>query len=361
MPSRPIVLDLASSPAPSVQDGRPAALVGVIEDLVALLEAQFPAGADFPADALKTRLQHSRERLRTAERVDDISPAGLRLVGDASQAYARLSGHVSAREAEFYGVIRLLRELVDGLRGDAQAFRHDLMQSSDRVADLTQIEDIRTLRRALSREVDQLRQCVQQGERQESTRLAQVTGDLKKVDAAMAAQAAEERERASGLPTRAVLLGELAEAPATTASLVVCRIDEPEAIIDGHGAAVMDRVVVALAQLLKGSFGNDLKVYRTSTQCVAMFLPLMPARRTAQLVKQVQARVAPEYEYERHGVKRSVVFTFSAVVTQSAGKGPTDAGDALVRAEAQATRLAGLSQLQAESTGFGRLVSWLST
>lgn len=361
MPSRPIVLDLTSSSPSSAPDGRAAALAGVIEDLVSLLESQFPSSADFPADALRTRLQQSRERVRSAERAGDVPPAGLRLVADASQAYARLTGHVAAREAEFYGVIRLLRELVDGLRGDAQAFRHDLLRSSERVADLTQIEDIRTLRRALTREVDQLRQCVQHGEHQESSRLARVAGDLEKVDAAMAAQAADQREGPSGLLTRAVLLGDLATAPVTTASLVVCRIDEPDAIVEGHGAPVLERVVVALSHLLKGTFGNDLEVYRTSTQCVAMFLPLMVARRTAQLIKQVQARVAPEYEYERHGVKRSVVFTFSAVVVQSAGKAPNDATDALGRAETQATTLQGLSQLEVESTGLGRLVGWLSS
>jgi GGDEF domain-containing protein len=360
MPSRPIVLDLTSPPVAS-PDGRAVALTGVIEDLVALLESQFPTGADFPSDALRTRLQQSRERLRSAEHPEDVQPAGLRLVGDASQAYARLSGHVAAREAEFYGVIRLLRELVDGLRGDAQAFRHDLLRSSERVADLTQIEDIRTLRRALSREVDQLRQCVQHGEHRESSRLAQVAGDLEKVDAAMAAKADDERKRTSGLLTRAVLLGDLEAAPATSASIVVCRIDEPDAIVEGHGAPVLDRVVVALSHLLKGTFGKDLKVYRTSTQCVAMFLPLMIAKRTAQLIKQVQARVAPEYEYERHGVKRSVVFTFSAVVVQCAGKGPSDASDALLRAESQAAALEGLSQLGVEATGLGRIVGWLSS
>jgi hypothetical protein len=166
MPSRPITLELAAA-APTAQDHR-AALVGVVEDLVALLEVQFPSAAEFPADSLKTRLHQSRDRLRAAELAEEVSTAGLRLIGDASQAYARITGHASARESEFTGVIRLLRELVDGLRGDAMNFRNDLMRSSERVADLTHIEDIRTLRRALNREVDQLRQCVAQGERQEA-------------------------------------------------------------------------------------------------------------------------------------------------------------------------------------------------
>jgi GGDEF domain-containing protein len=360
MTTRPITLRLAEdepSPAPSE---RRAALVGVVEDLVALLEAQFPSSPEFPGEALRTRLNLSRDRLRAADHPEDVSEAGLRLVGDASQAYARLSGHVSARDAEYTGVIRLLRELVDGLRGDAMAFRNDLLASSERVADLTQIEDIRTLRRALNREVDQLRQCVQRGEHQEASRIAQVAGDLKKVDDAMA-QPEDSRENAVGLFARAALLRDLASSPVAAAALVVCRIDEPEAIVDGHGASVLERVIIALAQLLKGSFGNDSKVYRSSAHSVTMFLPRTQARQVAQQVRKVQARVAPEYEYERHGVTRRVVFTFSAAIAYSPGKTPEDAGDALTRAERQASQMRGLSQLEAESSGLGRLVSWLSS
>lgn len=359
MPSRPLTLRLADDePSPRVSDQR-LALVGVVEDLVALLESQFPTGAEFPGDALRTRLNQSRDRLRASDHPVDVAEAGLRLVGDASQAYARLSGHVSAREAEFTGVIRLLRELVDGLRGDAMAFRNDLMASSERVADLTQIEDIRTLRRALNREVDQLRQCVQQGEHQEANRLARVAGDLQKVDETMGQ--GREKQVGQGLLARSVLLRDLAATPHVAASLVVCRIDEPQAIIDGHGAAVLERVIIALAQLLKGAFGSDTKVYRSTTHSVAMFLPRTHTRQVGQEVRKVQARVAPEYEYERNGVTRRVVFTFSGAVTHSAGKSEADTTSALERAEQQAEQMKGLSQLEAESSGLGRLVTWLSS
>lgn len=359
MPSRPITLRLGEDdPSPRVSDQRQA-LVGVVEDLVALLEAQFPTGGEFPTDTLHMRLTQARERLRASDHPVDVAEAGLRLVGDASQAYARLSGHVSAREAEFTGVIRLLRELVDGLRGDAMAFRNDLMASSNRVADLTQIEDIRTLRRALNREVDQLRHCVQKGEHQEASRLAQVAGDLEKVDATMSQSA--DKSSSQGLLTRAALLRDMATASHVTASIVICRVDEPDAITTGHGAAVLERVMLALAQLLKGTFGADTRLYRIDTHSVAMFLPRTQPRQVGQQVRKVQARVAPEYEYERQGVTRRVVFTFSAAVTHSAGKADADAAEALARAEQQVKGMTGLSQIDAESSGLGRLVNWLSS
>ncbi len=358
MTTRPITLELAS--AASSVDFRPP-LLGVIEDLVALLEGQIPDSSEFPAEPIRIRLQHARDRLRNVEDAADVPVAGRRLVADASQACARLSGHASSREAEFLGVIRLLRELVDGLRGDAMAFRDDLLRSSARVADLTRIEDIRTLRRALNREVDQLRQCVQQGEHREATRFAQVAGDLHRADATVdAIRVPTGPTSPRGLASRATLLTALggSREPAT---LVVCRIDEPDVIVDGHGPQVLERVILALGQLLTGTFGSDARVYRSSTECVAMFLPRTPARQVAERVRKVQARVVPEYEYERHGVTRRVVFTFSATVTTTAGKLEGEALEVFGRAEAQAAAMTGVSQLQAGSSGFGRLLGWLAS
>ncbi len=361
MTDRPISLGLSQDDARDVADRRDA-LLGVVEDLVALLEAQFPAASEFPTDALRTRLMQARERLRASDQARDVTDAGLRLVGDASQAYARLAGHVSAREAEFGGVIRLLRELVEGLRGDAAAFRQDLMASSTRVADLTQIEDIRMLRRELNREVDQLRHCVRQVERREASRLAQVATDLEKADATIAQPTrARESSASAGTLPRAALLRDVAMSPLQPASVVVCRVDEPNAIVDGHGLVVFERVVLALGQLLHGTFGDDAKVYRTDTHSVAILRPGVQPKRVAQEIRKVQARVAPEYEYERQGVTRRVVFTFSAAVSHTHGKRHDEALEALARAERQVSEMQGLSQLEAESSGFGRLVNWLSS
>ncbi len=158
-----------------------------------------------------------------------------------------------------------------------------------------------------------------------------------------------------------MLLGVLAAEPHAPASVVICRVDDPQAILDGHGPAVLERVIVALAQLLTGTFGNETRVYRTSTHSVAMFLPGAQSRHVAQQVRKVQARVAPEYEYERNGVTRRVVFTFSSVVAHSPGRTERDGVEALDRAERQADAMQGLSQLEAESSGLGRLVDWLSS
>ena len=190
--------------------------------------------------------------------------------------------------------------------------------------------------------------------------MASVAGDLRRVDDSMSHPAAA-RDGTDALLPRAALLTALGAPSHAPSSILICRIDQPQDIVDEHGAPVMERVVIALARLLKATFGNETRVYRTSTQCVAMFLPRSLPRQVAQQVRNTQARVAPEYEYERNGVTRRVVFTFSGAITSSPGRNARDSIVALERAELQAEAMQGLSQLQSESSRLGRLAGWLSS
>jgi GGDEF domain-containing protein len=359
MPTRPIALELSRPPdAGMTFDARPT-LVGIIEDLISLLEAQMPDEPDFPAEPLRQRLSHSRTRVRTAGSADTLHDAGLRLIGDASQVHARMAGHVTGRESEFLGVIRLLRELVDGLRGDARAFRADVTESSARVAGLAEMDDIRSLRRALSREVDQLRQKVQTREREEATRLASVSSQLEQIDGRVSA-AEVDLDRATNLPRRGALERRLAgHASGTAWTLVVVRIDEPDDIVADHGRDVLDRVILCVAQLLQTTFSSATPVHRVDTHTVVACLTAQHARTAAQALRQAQARLAPEYEYEAHGTRRSVMFTFSSgVADRHSGE---SAADLIHRAETLAAHAAGQGRGRMEVAGsrLGRLLGWM--
>lgn len=358
MAGRPIALELSHLNADAPFDVRPT-LVGVIEDLVSLLETQIPEDAEFPVEPLRTRLKHSRMRISAAQTPDDLTDAGLRLVGDASQTHARIAGHVSGREAELFGVIRLLRELVDGLRGDAQVFRADISASSDRVADLAKIEDVRTLRRALSREVDGLRRSVQAQVSREENRLTQLSGTMQQLEGRLA-QHEQDADRATRLPRRQALERRLASVPVSEGcTLILLRIDEPDDIIRGHGQEVLDRVVLCLAQVLQVTFGEQTVVYRVDDDSVAMAATEKSTRVLAQLLRQAQARMAPAYDYEAQGTTRSVMFTFSSgLADRTSGEAPADF---VHRAETLAAHAAsqGRGRMEVAASKLGRLLGWM--
>jgi GGDEF domain-containing protein len=357
MPTRPIALDLSRPVTDGLFDMRPA-LVGVIEDLIAVLESQMPDEADFPAEPLRARLVQSRLRVRTAETPESLQQAGLRLVGDASQVHARIAGHVANRESEFLGVIRLLRELVDALRGDAQAFRADMSESTTRVAGLAEMDDLRALRRALSREVEQMRQAVHRRAEQEARRFAEMSGQLQQIEGRIT-ETDVDIDRTTGLPRRGALERRLStESADRLCTLVVVRVDEPDDITADHGRAVLDRVIMCIAQALQATFGQQTSVHRIDTSTVSTYTSL-GAKATAQALRQAQARLAPEYEYEAHGTTRSVMFTFSSgVADRQAGEAPVDL---IHRSETLAAHAAGQGRgrMEVEASRFGRLLGWL--
>lgn len=358
MSGRPIALDLSKPGFDAPFDARPM-LVGIVEDLVSLLETQMPAEADFPAEPLRSRLRQSRMRLRTSETAEALHDAGLRLVGDASQTHARIAGHVASREAELFGVIRLLRELVDALRGDAQVFRADIHRTSDRVADLARMEDVRSLRRALSREVEELRRTVRTQEAREASRLAQLSGHMKQIESRYV-EAAQDEDRNTRLPRRSSLERRLeAVGHSEVGTLVLLRIDECDAIASEHGPNVVDRVVLCLAQLIQATFGGQTVVHRLDTETVAAVVAGQHARAVAQAVRQAQARMAPEYEYEVHGQTRTVMFTFSSGISERQAAEPS--ADFLHRVETLAAHAAsqGRGRMEVGASKFGRLLGWI--
>lgn len=358
MPGRPIALELSRLDTDAPFDARPA-LVGVIEDLVSLLETQMPDDADFPSEPLRTRLKNSRMRVRTSQTADDLHDAGLRLVGDASQTHARIAGHVASRESELFGVIRLLRELVDALRGDAQAFRADIDRSSARVEDLAKIDDVRTLRKALSREVEELRRSVQSQEARETARLSQLSGKIQHIESRLVDDELDQ-DRTTRLPRRQALerrLGSIIGSESCT--LVLLRIDEPDDIAREHGRSVVDRVVLCLAQLVQATFGAQTVTYRLDAQSAAVVVTGQSARTVSQTLRQAQARMAPEYEYEVQGTTRTVIFTFSSgLADRQSGEAP---GDLVHRAETLAAHAAsqGRGRMEVAGSKLGRLLGWM--
>lgn len=357
MTTRPIALDLSRPVTDALFEIRPA-LVGIIEDLIAVLESQMPDEGDFPAEPLRARLTQSKLRVRTAETPDSLQQAGLRLVGDVSQVHARIAGHLANRESEFLGVIGLLRELVDTLRGDALAFRADMSESTNRVAGLVELDDLRALRRALSREVEQMRQTVHTRAAQEARRFAEVSGQLQEIEGRVT-EAEADIDRATRLPRRGALERRLsAEATDRTCTIVAVRVDEPDDITAGHGRAVLDRVIMCIAQALQATFGHQTAAYRIDTSTVVTYTSLGP-RATAQALRQAQARLAPEYEYEAHGAKRSVMFTFSSgVADRHTGESPVDL---IHRSETLAAHAAsqGRGRMEVAASRLGRLLGWL--
>ena len=70
---------------------------------------------------------------------------------------------------------------------------------------------------------------------------------------------------------------------------------------------IVDRVVLCLAQLVQATFGAQTVVYRVDAQTTAAVLMGQPAKTVAQTLRQAQARMAPEYEYDVQGSTRRAI------------------------------------------------------
>src|SRR5204863_9881 len=81
--------------------------------------------------------------------------------------FERSRKYLLERESEFGEVINFLREAVSRLAGEAHTFTAELSHSSERMQRLTDIEDIRELKKQISNEVQQLKRTIDERKQKE--------------------------------------------------------------------------------------------------------------------------------------------------------------------------------------------------
>ena len=295
MPSQPIVLSLSRSP---LRD-RAEALLTLAERLLDLLSEHAPDDTALGAPVFRAQVEDWREKLR-----DEDDAAGLTQVVDtiAESCGAFLDStraHRTDREAELLDLVNVLHEVIDTVRGDSREFEHELIRSTTAMGKMVEIEDIRELKRTLSREVQTLRDVV----------AVRQTSEAKHYDAL------------TQLPNRGAFDLTLREWVNRAArdgrpfAVAMIDLDDFKRINDAYGHPIGDRVIIAAAQLLRSEVAKDEFAARFGGEEFAVLLLAPTAAKARDRIAGLLDRLPRSYDFEHNGVTRFVSFTFSGGVT----------------------------------------------
>ncbi len=322
------IIELALTASPDVR--RAEVLLALCEDLLALLADQAEDDPGVDAPAFRLRIAEWREALRAETDPRRLRELSHRIAEECERLLARSRGHRADREAEFLDLVRVLREVIDTVRGEARQFENDLMRSTSAMERMVEIEDLRELKRELTREVRALKQVVVERQAAEAAhyeRLGQRVTTLEESLAKARAEAAT--DALTGIPNRGTFDVTLREWLARAASggagftLAMVDLDDFKRINDTHGHQVGDRVLMAAARLLQGSIEAGEIAARYGGEEFALLLTSPQASKARARLTAVQQRVAPAYEYDLAGERRFLTFTFSGGVTEyAAGDSP---------------------------------------
>ncbi len=168
------------------------------------------------------------------------------------------------KEKEYKDIIAILTKAMAAINTDNIKFAEKLFQQSEKMEQITQLEDIKSIKSALSREIASMRSSVKEKQSQDTKVIEQLSGQVSTLKAELeASQQASMRDGLTGLYNEQALNRYLktmvapATAPHSPFSMLVIDIDKFDKIEGTYGTALGQRVILAASQECRSIFQKD--------------------------------------------------------------------------------------------------------
>ncbi len=292
------------------------------ERLLDLLAEHAPDDAPLDAPAFRARLGAWRRALHDED--DALGLTGLveAITTACGTFLERARAHRTDHDAELSDLVRVLRQVIDSVRGDSRQFEHELLRSTTAMNRMVEIEDLRELKHALTREVDSLREAAATRQRSEARHYESLTNRVRSLEQSLTRALTEAATDAlTGLPNRGAFdlaVGEWVSRAAGSGqpfAVTMVDLDDFKRINDTYGHPIGDRVIVAAAQLLRGGLAEGEFAARFGGEEFALLLAVPTAAKARERVAGLLDRLPPSYEFDHDGSTRRVTFTFSGGAT----------------------------------------------
>jgi len=336
-------------------------LLRLADRLLHLIGTYVPDASTRRAVALRNYVAEWRSMLQIEQSSAGLSTVADQIAQDCERLLEKVHLDRADREAELLDLMRVLREVVNTLRGDARKFEAEIQRSTTAMDSMVQIQDIRELKRQLAREVQAMKQTLAKREEADAQQCAVLTAKVETLQQTLKTVRSEAATDAlTGLPNRRafdVTLREwIARAARTSVPFTVAMVDldDLKTINEQHGHQIGDRVLVAATQVLGTCLEEGDLAARWGGEEFALLLNTGSTAEARSRLTAALGRISPSYEYEVAGEHRFVTFSFSGGVTAWADG---DTPDTVVRradkALATAKRL-GKHRIEVRSRSFLR-------
>ena len=265
-----------------------------------------------------------RQILADPARSAEVPRALTSCITNCEQFFLASQHYRADRENEYTEIIAILRDAARMSFGDSGTFHKQMVESSNRMGRLSELDDVRELKHRLADEVHALRQTVDQKQQREelayqqlNQRVASLQTRLSQVEEEAALDELTRVANRRGFDRTLRRMVEQSRAQQLPLSLAMVDIDDFKRINDTHGHPVGDRVLLCAAQqLTKGLRQTDF-VSRYGGEEFAVLLGSASSGQMEDRLRTLVAGIAEaSYEYELLGKPERVNFTVSCGLTE---------------------------------------------
>jgi diguanylate cyclase len=206
----------------------------------------------------------------------------------------RQKNYLVDREKEFRDIIDLLTKAMATLDADNRDYYQKVYRQSEKIEEITLLNDIRTIKRALADEVESIRHDLDAKQSQDQAQMNTLSEQVKTLTAELEKVQEESRrdgltavfnrrafdEQLSALIKRSAMAG-------TRFSLILIDIDDFKLINDTYGHTIGDRVLVAMVEKCRRYTRSDDFIARYGGDEFAIILPGASLRNAIKKARQI--------------------------------------------------------------------------
>jgi diguanylate cyclase len=231
--------------------------------------------------------------------------------------------YLGERETELRNIIDLLTRAMVSVDVENDAYHRKILQQSEKMEQITRLDDIRKIKSALEKEVESLRETVRSKQAGEQARIERLSGQVKILRQEL--ELAKEESRHDGLTgtynRRAFddhlqSLTERNMLQRYDFALLILDIDDFKNVNDTHGHPIGDRVLMAIANTCNQMVRSDDFLARYGGEEFVLLLPGASRRNAAKKARQICKTIhTTRYALDRDDNEGALALTVSIGVT----------------------------------------------
>ena len=206
----------------------------------------------------------------------------------------RQEQYLKEREQEFRDIIDLMTRAMVTIDSDNQEFNEKIYAQSEKIEEITLLDDIRKIKVALAHEVEHTRRTIREKQDRENRQMKVLAQKVETLNRELKKTKEEsQKDGLTGINNRKALdayLRNLVERNNITRrpfSLLLIDIDDFKAINDTHGHQAGDRVLVSLTNKISGFIRSDDFIGRYGGEEFVLILPGASLRNANKKAKQL--------------------------------------------------------------------------
>jgi diguanylate cyclase len=306
----------------------PSDLVPLVARLLELAAKIAPVSQELRTNVFHDQIDTYRNALTNASSLAEAQRLTSESVALCEDFFGRSQHYHLEREQELRELIAVLQEALATLSGDSDRYHGSLMQTSARLSRLAGLDDLRTLKSQLTKEVEALKRTVEEQRKKDREQFGALSKRVVTLETRLQhSQQEASMDSVTEIPNRRSFDTSVVEwttrhqKSGKTFALAMVDIDDFKKINDQHGHQVGDRVLKCAAQAISGGVRKSDFVARYGGEEFVVMLSdatLKEGRERMNVL--VETIAAARYKYRQLGEEKWVNFTVSVGVTEF-GKG----------------------------------------